>query len=566
MGIQKAVKKKKKGLGSGGFGARAGSAQEQSSRRPQHVEKTAPCMAACPNKTNIRGIITTIAQAEKKEKPKEQAYLEAWNMLVEKNPFPSTCGRVCPHPCEAECNRKDKDGAVAINNIERFLGDYAVEKNLPLPKLTEDARSEKIAVIGAGPAGFSCAYQLARRGYPVTVFEAFPKAGGMLRYGIPDYRLPQDVLDSEIQKLLDLGIELKTNTIIGKDVDYKDLQKDYKAIFVGIGAHKGYNLGIEGEDAANVYTGTDFLNRINRGETVDVGNQVIVIGGGDTAIDAARVCRRLGAEVTILYRRTRNEMPAIEEEIVGAEEEDVKFHFLAAPIKVIKDGDMAVKMVCQQMELGEPDASGRRRPVPIEGQTFEVDLTCLIPAISQEPEFEGLEDLREGRDWVKTDDNFKTKIDGIYGGGDVLNLGLVTIAIYQGRIAAYKIHEEITGEKIEGIDDNATKNVISVDKMMLNYYEEKLRNESHGMEPSERLKSLEAEIMQTLTEEQFLDETKRCMSCGSCFECGQCWSYCQDNAIVKPLIQGQPYKFKLEFCKGCDKCAENCPCGYIEMH
>jgi NADPH-dependent glutamate synthase beta subunit-like oxidoreductase/Pyruvate/2-oxoacid:ferredoxin oxidoreductase delta subunit len=559
------VKKKKKG-GLGRLGSRAGSGQEQSSRRPQYVEKTAPCMAACPNKTNIRKIITTLALAEKREVPLEKAYAEAWDILAEKNPFPAVCGRVCPHPCEAECNRKEKDGAVSINNIERFIGDYAIEKALKLPTVSEEKRTEKIAVIGAGPAGFSCAYQLARRGYPVTVFEAFPKAGGMLRYGIPDYRLPQDVLDAEIKRLEDMGIELKTSTVIGKDIDYRDLQKDYKAIFVGIGAHKGYQLGVEGEDAENVWTGTEFLNKINCGEKIEVGDKVYVIGGGDTAIDAARVCRRLGADVTILYRRTRNEMPAIEEEIVGAEEEGVHFEFLAAPIAIAKEGEKAVKMTCQRMELGEPDSSGRRRPVPIEGDTFEVELSTLIPAISQEPEFEGFEDLREGRDWVKTDDNYKTKVEGVYSGGDVLELGLVTIAIYQGRIAAYKIHEEITGEKITGIDDNAEQTVIKSDKLLLNYYEEKLRNEAQKLEPSERLKSLEAEVMKTFTEQDCLEEAKRCFSCGSCFECGQCWSYCQDNAIVKPLVPGQSYKFKLEFCKGCDKCAENCPCGYIEMH
>jgi NADPH-dependent glutamate synthase beta subunit-like oxidoreductase/Pyruvate/2-oxoacid:ferredoxin oxidoreductase delta subunit len=560
-----AIVKKKKKKGLGGLGSRAGSGQEQSSRRPQFVEKTAPCMAACPNKTNIRAIITTIAQAEKKEKPMEQAYREAWDLLVEKNPFPSVCGRVCPHPCEAQCNRKDKDGAVSINNIERFIGDYALANNFPMPKDTEEKRAEKIAVIGAGPAGFSCAFQLARRGYPVTVFEAFPKAGGMLRYGIPDYRLPADILDGEIKRLEDMGIELKCNTIVGKDIDYHDLQKEYKAIFVGIGAHKGYSLGVEGEDAGNVYTGTEFLNKINSGETVEVGDKVYVIGGGDTAIDAARVCKRLGADVTILYRRTRNEMPAIEEEIVGAEEEDINFVFLAAPLSITKNGDKAVKMNCQRMELGEPDSSGRRRPVPIKGDEFEVELTCLIPAISQEPEFEGFEDLREGRDWVKTDDNYKTKVEGVYSGGDVLELGLVTIAIYQGRIAAYKIHEEITGEKIS-VDDNVDKKTIEANKMLLSYYEEKLRHEAQKLPPSERLKTLEAEITKTLSEEEFIDETRRCMSCGMCFECGQCWSYCQDSAVIKPLLPGESYKFKLEFCKGCDKCAENCPCGYIEMH
>ncbi len=563
MAIKVKKKKKKKGLGR--LGSRAGSGQEQSNRRPYKIEKTAPCMAACPNKTNIRKIITTISLAEKHEKPYDEAFAEAWDILAEKNPFPSVCGRVCPHPCEAECNRNAKEGAVAINSIERFIGDYALEHNLPLPTLEAEKKTDKIAVIGGGPAGFSCAYQLARLGYPVTVFEAFPKAGGMLRYGIPDYRLPQDVLDAEIKRLTDMGIELKTNTVIGEDIDYHDLQKEYKAIFVGIGAHKGYTLGIEGEDADNVWTGTEFLNKINCGKKIEVGDKVYVIGGGDTAIDAARVCRRLGAEVTILYRRTRTEMPAIEEEIVGAEEEGVKFEFLAAPISITKEGDKAVKMNCQKMELGEPDSSGRRRPVPIEGETFEVELSTLIPAISQEPEFEGFEDLREGRDWVKTDDNFKTKQDNVFSGGDVLELGLVTIAIYQGRIAAYKIHEEITGEKIEGVDENVDHPVIKEDKILLDYYEEKMRHEAQKLEPSERLKSLEKEVMETFTEQDCIDEAKRCFSCGSCFECGQCWSYCQDSAVVKPLKPGDTYTFKLEFCKGCDKCAENCPCGYIEM-
>jgi formate dehydrogenase major subunit len=409
----------------------------------------------------------------------------------------------------------------------------------------------------------SCAYQLSRRGYKnITVFEAFSKPGGMLRYGIPDYRLPQDVLDKEISRIEKLGVEIKCNQIIGKDISYEDLQKNHDAIFVGIGAHKGKLLGIPNEDAENVFTGTEFLNKINSGESIDVGDKVLVIGGGDTAIDAARISKRLGAEVTVVYRRTRAEMPAIEEEIVGAEEEGIKIEFLAAPVEFEKEGDLINKMKCQKMELGEPDDSGRRRPVPIEGEYFFVDATTVIAAISQEPDFEGLDNLHEGKDWIKADETGKTEIADTYAGGDALDLGLVTIAIFQGRKAAETIHNRFRNIIPEPV---VKLPVITHDKMVLSFYESMIRNEPVQIPPAERLKELNMEITSTLTDEQIVAEAKRCMSCASCFDCGTCWSYCQDQAILKPVVKYQPYKFKMDFCNGCKKCEENCPCGYIEM-
>ncbi len=560
--VVKKKKKKKKGLGLRTRPSVGGSG-EQSPRRPYHIEKLAPCRTGCPNETAIREILTTIQLAEKHEVTYDEAFKQAWDKFVERNPLPAVMGRVCPHPCEAECNRAHKEGPVAINNVERFIGDWALEQGLEFSKLTDETRPQKVAVIGSGPAGLSCAYQLARRGYPVTVFEAFPKTGGMLRYGIPDYRLPQDVLDKEIARIEKLGVEIKTNTAVGRDIPYEEIQKSYDAMFVGIGAHKGYTLGVEGEDAQNVFSGTDFLNRVNRGEKVEVGDKVIVIGGGDTAIDAARVSRRMGAEVHLLYRRTRTEMPAIEEEIDGAEEEGVKIEYLVAPVEVLRNNGTATGLRCRRMELGEPDESGRRRPVPIEGSEFEVSASTIIPAISQEPDFSGMEHLREGKDWIKADESGHVG-DNIWAGGDDLNLGLAVIALYQGRRAAAAIHENYTGEKSElAMPDQP---VIPHDKVMLQWYEEKLRNEKGEVPVDERLSDAEREIFTGLTREQVIEEAKRCMSCGSCFECGQCWNYCQDSAVVKPLVPGQKYKFKLEYCKGCDKCAENCPCGYIEMH
>ncbi|HFB97750.1 MAG TPA: FAD-dependent oxidoreductase, partial [Bryobacterales bacterium] len=367
MGLFKAKKKPKLKVVSVGV-------EEISPLRPRYVEKTAPCIANCPAGTDIRDWLVQVAQYESYGRTREQAYEVAWEKIAEVNPFPAVCGRVCPHPCEDNCNRRLKDGAVSVNALERFIGDFGIEKGLKLKKLTDEKHPEKIAVVGAGPAGLSCAYQLARRGYSVTVFESFPKPGGMLRYGIPKYRLPREVLDAEIQRILDLGVELKTNFTIGKDMPFEELRKQYQAIFVGIGAHEGYRLGVPGEDAPNVLTGTAFLNRVNSGEKVEVGKKVVVIGGGDTAIDAARVSKRLGADVTILYRRTRKEMPAIDAEVDGALEEGVKIEFLAAPTEILLGEDGRARgLKCIRMELGEPDSSGRRRPIPKPGTEFEVE-------------------------------------------------------------------------------------------------------------------------------------------------------------------------------------------------
>ncbi len=416
MGLFKEVKKPviKAGSGTGG---------EISPLRPRYAEKTPPCIGTCPSGTDIRGWLTTIAQAEAYGRTNEQAFEIAWRLVTEKNPFPASCGRVCPHPCEDACNRSEKEGPVAINAIERFVGDFAIDKGLKPEKLTDETHPEKVAVVGAGPAGLSCAYQLARRGYSVTVFEAFSQPGGMLRYGIPAYRLPRQVLDAEIQRILDLGVDLKCNIVVGKDRSVEDLRTEYQAIFVGIGAHKGLKLRVPGEDAPNVFTGTEFLNRVNSGENVQVGGKVIVIGGGDTAIDAARVSKRLGADVTLLYRRTRAEMPAIAPEIEGALEEGVNIEFLAAPVEILVKDGVAVGMKCIRMELGEPDASGRRRPVPQPGSEFDVEATAIMAAISQEPDFDGFESLREGKDWIEVDEWGATKEDGVYSGGDDVELG-----------------------------------------------------------------------------------------------------------------------------------------------
>jgi NADPH-dependent glutamate synthase beta subunit-like oxidoreductase len=540
--------------------AGAPSGDEISPSRPVYVAKAPPCSGGCPSGADIRGWLTTIAQAESYGRTKEETFRLAWETITDRNPFPGVCGRVCPHPCEDSCNRKQKDGAVAINALERYVGDFGLTQRLELKRLPGERKTETIAVIGAGPAGLSCAYQLARRNYPVTVYEAFSQPGGMLRYGIPEYRLPREVLDGEIQRILDLGVTLKCNSVVGWNLSLEELRREHRAIFVGVGAHRGIKLHVPGEDAPNVLTGTEFLNRVNSGSTIAVGRKVLVIGGGDTAIDSARVSKRLGAEVTIVYRRSRSEMPAIKPEIDGALEEGIAIRFLTAPVEILlKDGN-AVAMKCIHMDLGAPDASGRPRPVARAGSEFELEADTIIAAISQEPRTDGLGVGGSGGPWIKTEDAQIRGLEGVFAGGDAIELGLVTIAIAQGRYAAEAIDAWIQGNPLER---PVPSPCIGSDRVKLDWYRPAERHERKQVAVEER--SADTEIQLGLDEPEALEEAKRCMSCGMCMDCETCWMYCTNNCFVK-LPKGEHYKVKLELCNGCKKCAEACPCGFIEMN
>ncbi len=543
--------------------ARYRRASEGTLLRPSYVKKTPPCAAACPNGNDMRGCLTTIAQSESAGRSYEQSLEKAWYIITNTNPFPSVCGQVCPHLCESDCNRNERDAAVYISAVERVIGDYGIAQNLRLKKITEESYPEKVAIIGSGPAGLSCAYQLARRGYPVTVFEAFDKAGGMLRYGIPDYRLPKETLDAEIGAIQELGVDIQYNTRVGEDIPLSELQKQYRAVYVAVGAHLGAKLGIPGEDMPNVLSGAEFLHRVNSGETIDVGRKVLVIGGGNSAIDAARVARRLGADVTIQYRRTRKEMPAIEHEVVGAEEEGIQFDFLSAPVKILADGKKATGATFIRMKLGEPDASGRARPIPVPGSEYDVSANTIIAAISQQPDFKGLEPLKNEQGWITVDDKCQTPLSGVFAGGDVTNqLGLVTEAIALGRKAAEYIDASLRDIQLPKPEP---VRVTKAANMRLEFYKTMPRNEVPTSAASERVNNFNT-ITTPLVHSQVTDEASRCMSCGLCFGCDVCFTYCQDNAIKRsPEGADLKYFFNPEYCTGCKKCSEECPCGFIDM-
>ena len=530
-------------------------------RRPERQAKSPPCQAACPGGNDIRGWLGLIAQRVRLGLPLNDAYRLAWEKLAATNPLPATLGRVCPHPCESGCNRREKDGAVAVNAMERFIGDWAIREKLSLPRLAPTSKRAAVAVVGAGPAGLSFAYQMARRGHGVTIYDRFPEAGGMLRYGIPKYRLPKDVLAAETQRILDLCVGVRLGTEVGRDVSAAELRDSCDILFLGVGAAKGKGLGIPGENGRGVWSGVDYLNARNRGQAVDLGARVVVVGGGDTAIDAARMARRAGAEVTILYRRTRAEMPAVAEEIEDALTEGVRIEFLAAPLAVQRDGDALRGLRVQRMELGEPDSSGRRRPVPVRNSEFDVPADAVIAAISQEPDWSGLDEFRPQGDWVQLDDVGRIA-DAMWGGGDAAGLGIAVLAVFHGRRAAEAAHSRFTGETLP---ERPPAPFIGPDGVDRDAYPDRVRAASQRWAEAEWLARPDAEIAATITEAEFLGESSRCYSCGLCFGCERCWMFCNPHGYTRlqEVAPGAYYALALDQCEGCGKCIELCPCGFI---
>ena len=519
---------------------------------PINITHTPPCNNACPAGNDIRGFLRVLA--EKKD------YDQAWHILTRTNPFPAVCGRVCPHPCEGGCNRRDFDEPLAINCAERAVGDYGLENNLQHKKLI-DTRKEKVAVIGSGPAGFSCAFHLAKRGFQVKIYEANSEPGGMMRYGIPSYRQPNYILKQEIDNILSLGVELECNVKVGVNIPLDQLRNEYDAVFLGMGAQKGVSINIPGKDAENVFTGVEFLRQVNTGKWVDLGNDVVVIGGGNTAMDCARVAKRLGANVSVVYRRTRMEMPAITAEIDEAMEERIMFRYHTNPTKLILDEGRVVGLLCVQMELREPDASGRARPVPISGSEAFIPADTVIMATGQAVDYDGIDIQTVDNQWIYTNEYLMTSTEGVFAGGDaVAGLETVSLAIGQGMRAASAIEDYIEGNKESEL---AQQPVVFSRELNTYYYQPVKRYEKEARSIHMRLKGFK-EVYPAFDRDDIIVEADRCFSCGLCFDCGNCYMYCPDNAVKKSKTTGF-YEFDYDFCKGCGLCAKECPCHYIQM-
>ncbi len=483
--------------------------------------ETSKCKSACPIDTDVKAYLGLIAAGK---------FEKALAIVKRDNPLPGICGRVCVHPCETECNRNEIDQPLAICYLKRFLADYELNSTNSTNSINSTNSNNSIAIIGSGPAGLTAANDLVRLGYKVTVFEELPVAGGMLYTGIPEYRLPRDIIKIEIDAIKKLGVKIKTNT---KIKNLNKLQKQgYNAIFIAIGTHKGLKLGIPGEDKFEGFIDCiTFLRAVNLGEKVEIGKKVIVIGGGNAAIDSARTALRLGSDVHIVYRRSRKEMPANEWEIEEAEKEGVKIHYLASSVKILGEKGKVVAMECIKNKLGPPDASGRRRPVPIKCSEFKIEADTIIPAISQQPDTSWLSanhglEISKWNSFVIDEETLATNIKGIFAGGDCVT-GPKTIieAIAAGHRVAKSIdrylNPEVRSEKREArvefevvVESKDKKERVLMPELPIN----------------KRKNFKEVEL--GFTEEMAIEEAKRCLRCGFCAECSECIADCDKRLVA----------------------------------
>ena len=543
-------------------------------QRPFYEDKTPPCSAACPVGNDIVAFIQKTTQGD---------FKGAWNLIKEENPFPGICGRVCFHPCESRCNRGAYDEPIAIHTLERFVSDFTSSLNKKIERVP-GARKGKIAIIGSGPAGMSCAYHLAKLHYEVTVFESSSSAGGMLRMGIPSYRLPKNVLDRELSEIQALGVEIRTGIPFGENLELDDL-KGYQATFFATGADRGRGLNIPGEKGKRVLGGLDLLRKINLGNRGKLGDKVAIIGGGNTAIDVARSVIRLGKKATILYRRSKEEMPAFEDEIVEAIEEGVKIRYLVNPIRIQEKDDMK-RLECLRMELGEKDQSSRRRPVPIPNSNFFIEADTVAIAAGEEIEISFLPKRMEKRDGiVLTQRDGSTGIKGIFAGGDLTsNQRTVAHAIGSGKKAALAIDCYLQGKDSEEAirqiligegpslsifrhlhpeERPMNSHVVTFEELNTDYFEPSKRHREQREPAKKRIKGF-GEVTSTFAESAALEEAERCFSCGTCNGCENCYVFCPDASIMK-TEEILSHQVDYDFCKGCGICFSECPRGAISL-
>ncbi len=511
--------------------------------RPVYVDRLPPCNNACPAGENIQG---WLYEAE------SGGYEAAWRKLVENNPLPAIMGRVCFHPCESACNRAEVDEAVGINAVERFLGDTAIEHGWSFPEPGADT-GKRILVVGAGPAGLSATYHLRLMGHQVRLVDASAKLGGMLRYGIPAYRLPRAILDAEIARIIDMGVEVVLNHTV-HDIDVERREGEFDAVFLAVGAQLGKRVNIPAGDSSKVIDAVSFLHQVADEDPPMLGRRVVVYGGGDTALDAARTARRLGAtDAVIVYRRNRDKMPAHAEEVEQALGEGVTVRWLSTV-----DRFESERLVLEKMRLnadGFPEATGEYE---------ELDADSLVLALGQDTDLsllEGNANVEVNDGVVQVTPTMMTNEGGVFAGGDAAPSDrTATVAVGHGKRAARGIDAYVRGEEFASGDRHE---LATADRLNTWYYADAPRTERPELERIRRQTNFE-EVIGGLTEENALFEARRCLSCGNCFECDNCFGVCPDNAVVK-LGAGHRYEFNYDFCKGCGICVRECPCGAIEM-
>jgi 2-oxoacid:acceptor oxidoreductase delta subunit (pyruvate/2-ketoisovalerate family) len=511
--------------------------------RPQYVDRLPPCNHACPAGENIQGWLFHAEAGD---------YATAWRTLTEDNPFPAVMGRVCYHPCEGACNRAQIDTPVAINSVERFLGDEAIARRLRFAPPETDT-GKRVLIVGAGPSGLSAAYHLRRLGHAVEIHEAGAHAGGMMRYGIPKYRLPRDVLDAEIQRILDLGVTLRLNTKVDKVVDAMQAGR-FDAAFLAVGAHIARRAYIPAGGAAKILDAVQVLRSMEGAEPPLLGRRVVVYGGGNTALDVARTAKRLGAtDAVIVYRRTRDRMPAHDFEVEEAIEEGIQMKWLST-VKRMDEATLTVEKM-KLDEKGFPQPTG-------EFETLEAD--ALVLALGQDVELsllEGVPDFVIKDGVVQVGANMMTGHAGVFAGGDMVpSERTVTVAVGHGKKAARHIDAWLRGS----VHAPPPKHEIaSFDKLNAWYYTDAPQTMRPTLDLARRTSSFE-EVQKGLDETNALYEARRCLSCGNCFECDNCYGICPDNAVIK-LGPGNRFRFNYDYCKGCGMCAQECPCGAITM-
>ncbi len=514
--------------------------------RPVYVHDLPPCSAACPAGEDIQQWLYDAEEGD-------GGYERAWRRIMEDNPFPAVMGRVCYHPCETKCNRASLDEAVGINSVERFLGDEAIAKGWKV-EVTAPPSGKRVLVVGAGPSGFSAAYHLARLGHSVTVVDAGPRAGGMMRFGIPTYRLPRDVLDAEIRRVVDLGVEVELEHTVGNVLEEKEAG-GFDAVFLAVGAHIGKRAYIPAGSAAKVLDAVTLLRSMESEEPPKLGRRVVVYGGGNTAIDAARTARRLGAEEAIVvYRRTRDRMPAHDFEVEEALEEGVLMKWLST-IKHMDDG----KLVVERMEL---DETGFPQPT---GELEDLEADSLVLALGQETDLslvEGVPGVEVVDGVVSVDARMMTGCEGIFAGGDMVPAErTVTVAVGHGKQAARHIDAWLRGTVHTPTPE---RTLADFERLNTWYYTDAPRSIRPQLELARRQSTFDV-VQGGLDESTALYEARRCLSCGNCFSCDNCYGVCPDNAVIKLGGRDEPYAFDYDYCKGCGICAAECPCGAIEM-